>query len=443
MKEKFIFIPLLIFACLLSFQNLLFYLNLNNQIVFAILLSPFAMYFLPEGTKSSRYFYFSLFFLIFYPILKIQSLYFFGFFFFLLFLIEFLFGKLNNLPIFYLFIASPLASYLFQVFGFNIRLWLTKSAVWVLKPFFEGIQFSGNLILFGQNTYKVAPECMGMNLFSIGLLFALLIISHREKKIHKVANYIHIFLMLFVAVFLNIFSNFMRIIGIVLFDLQIDSIEHELFGLLSFFIYFLLPFYFFVHAFFRISFLNFKNISGIKRTISIFTKKVLVKNLIFSFILLLFLGILNFYRDSFRGSTLANFNDNIRIENLKKQLVSDNVLQFSNDNLLIYIKPPVNFYAADHTPLICWKGSGYNFSKEEIIQIKNIKFYYSVLKTEKNENLFTAWWYDNGNDKTISQLYWRWKMLLGEKPYYLINVTSTNREDLIKQVNLIYHKNLF
>ncbi len=89
-----------ILAILVSFQNLLFYVNFDFQMIIALIFAPFVLYIQNKKKKTLRFGFLAIIFLILYPFLKIQSLYFFGFAFFILFLIETNFGKLNNLPIF-------------------------------------------------------------------------------------------------------------------------------------------------------------------------------------------------------------------------------------------------------------------------------------------------------------------------------------------------------
>ena len=68
------------------------------------------------------------------------------------------------------------------------------------------------------------------------------------------------------------------------------------------------------------------------------------------------------------------------IANCKKEQATKDVLKFSNDTSLIYVKPIPHFYSAEHNPLICWNGSGYHFKKITIespteldLKLKTIK----------------------------------------------------------------------
>jgi len=112
------------------------------------------------------------------------------------------------------------------------------------------------------------------------------------------------------------------------------------------------------------------------------------------------------------------------------------ILQLNNRRSLVYIKPIPDFYYTDHLPAICWQGSGYVFLKIQEELINGSKVYTGILQ-QANEKLYTAWWYDNGSSRTLSQANWRWDMLRGAKKYSLVNVTSASREQLITEVQNI------
>jgi exosortase N len=102
--------------------------------------------------------------------------------------------------------------------------------------------------------------------------------------------------------------------------------------------------------------------------------------------------------------------------------------------LLIYVKPAVSFYSADHSPIICWKGSGYKIVQEQIIEINNQRVYFSEL-LQNNDHLYTTWWYDCGAEKTISQFKWRTRSLIKGNKYLLVNVIANDKTTLIEKTN--------
>jgi len=440
MQQSIKFIILIILAILFSYQNLLFYVSFDFQLMIALLFAPFVLYFTDKTKKPIRFGLFAFAFLILYPFLKIQSLFFFGFTFFILFLVEITFGKLNNLPIFLLVLLSPLASYVFNVFGFPIRLQLTEMAANMLSVVYQNLRFSGNIIYLGENAYKVAPECMGLNLLTTGLIITLYLIANREKESKKTSSFLQTSIILTISLFLIILSNLIRIIGIVILNAAPETTMHELLGLFSLLVYVVLPMYFIVKKFSLI----FPQPKESDKSDSdqlkagAFAKKIKIAPIL-TIIILLQLGIFNHFREKFRNYTFDESTSKIELQGFEKEELEGNIFQFKNERALIYIKPSAQFYGADHTPMICWKGSGYNFSQEEIIAVNGQEVYYSILETENGDKLHTAWWYDNGKHKTISQLDWRWNMLWGSKPYRLINVTCSSKVQLKEEIELFFN----
>ena len=117
------------------------------------------------------------------------------------------------------------------------------------------------------------------------------------------------------------------------------------------------------------------------------------------------------------------------------------MLKFENENALIYIKPAVKAFQGSHDPRICWQGSGYEFTKIKKINIDGIELYNAVLTKEK-DTLHTAWWFDNGETKTINEWDWRWTTISGKSGFKLVNVTTANEKDLPETVRKILGKTL-
>jgi len=95
----------------------------------------------------------------------------------------------------------------------------------------------------------------------------------------------------------------------------------------------------------------------------------------------------------------------------------------------------------EHTPLLCWKGSGYKFKSIKEIIINGNKIYSGQL-IKPGSQLYTAWWYYNGEIQTIDQLDWRIRMIKGEEKFCLINVTAKDEISLNKNLNLIFKNKL-
>ena len=82
--------------------------------------------------------------------------------------------------------------------------------------------------------------------------------------------------------------------------------------------------------------------------------------------------------------------------------------------------------------MICWSGSGYEFTRIHEKEIGGTTVYAATLE-KGDEQLYTAWWYDNGLSTTISQFEWRWDALRTHHHYAIVNVTASTPEMLEKE----------
>lgn len=110
------------------------------------------------------------------------------------------------------------------------------------------------------------------------------------------------------------------------------------------------------------------------------------------------------------------------------------------NDILLYVKPIPDFFSMEHTPLICWKGSGYEFKGIRKDHSANFEVYRGKLK-KGNDYLYTAWWYFNGANATIDQFTWRTDMLKGANRYCLINITSKDESTLNEYLKEILENN--
>jgi exosortase N len=130
----------------------------------------------------------------------------------------------------------------------------------------------------------------------------------------------------------------------------------------------------------------------------------------------------------------------VAIDGYKTERVTAEIVKLQNSGSLIYVKNIPDFFSADHHPMICWKGSGYSFSQmqQETIGGQQV---YTALLINGNEQLYTGWWYDNGSERTVEQVSWRYKMLVGKKPFSVVNVTTGNKQQLIREIEDIIRSN--
>jgi exosortase N len=108
---------------------------------------------------------------------------------------------------------------------------------------------------------------------------------------------------------------------------------------------------------------------------------------------------------------------------------STDVLKLSNPNELVYIKNIPDFFTPEHSPMICWRGSGYELNKISELDVGSFKCYTAELVQGK-QKLYTAWWFSNGEKHTNSQLIWRWQSFRSGTRYCLVNYTVASQQEL-------------
>lgn len=427
-------ILLVVLATLLCFQNLVYYLIPNLSFFVFLAITPF-VFTINKKERKIRFAGYSFLFIGLYFLFKMQLLFFLSFSSFILFIIESNLGRVNALPLFIILLLSPYSSFIFNVFGFSARLLITEYATTILSFVFEEVASNGNNILINNQSFSVDPECMGLTMVGYGYATTLLFINFFERKFERKLSIYKIVGLLMVSTFFIILVNLFRIVIIVILQSKPETVLHELVGLLSFGLYFILPLYFIVNWAVRNNKLSIDNTSDV-----FFAYKKLFPFL--TIILISLLTYLNVNRSNYRNLPLDAKSNEIEIAGFAKSITQHNVMKFVNNKALIYIKPSCHFLGPDHSPTICWKGSGYEFINIKTMKKGSFEIYKAELKNG-DEILQTAWWFDNGKDKIISQLDWRWKTAIGKEPYRLINITSVSKEELTNQINHLLGMNLF
>lgn len=433
-QKTLIPLGLVVLISILSFQNLAFYLLPNTSLFVFLAISPF-VFKINSKERKVRYAFISIGFIILYFFLKMQLLFFLSFASGILFIIESNLGKVNALPIFIILLISPYSYFIFDVFGFPARLLLTDIAANMLSVVSEQTSSSGNNIIINNQSFSVDPECMGLTMVGYAYATTLLYINYWENKYSKQLNFFNILGILLISTLFIIIVNLFRIIVIVLLQATPETVTHEVIGLLSFGVYFLLPSFFITKWIIK----NVKNKTVKLQETSFPSKKIMMGLIV---IIIGTLAFFNYSRENYRNIQHDDKSKHIELAGFKKSITNENVLKFENENALIYIKPSCHFFGPDHNPTICWKGSGYEFINIKTEKIGAFEIYKAELKKD-NEILQTAWWFDNGQEKIISQLEWRWKTALGNEPYRLINVTAISQENLNLQINELLMQNLF
>lgn len=403
------------------------YLQGGFLFYFTILLAPYILYVQQKEVASTRYVWASILCGIGHLVLGMNILYLSAFLFFVLFLIEWQYGKLNALSLYWIFILSPLTIFLFSVFSFPIRLELSKLASWLLSFVQSDLTCQGNIIVLNGAEFSVDEACMGLKMVSYSYLVFLVLIAYFEKKRQVELSKPLVIFVLSTGTVLILLANLIRIITIILLQAMPDTAAHEIIGIISWLAYVILP------AFFIIRFSV--NKWGRIYPIQIPKKLCLLLACILCISSLSLLGI-GSYKALTKDKTPPKARVHIQVKGFEQQTATDGVVQLKNKEALIYIKPACAPYRADHAPNICWKGSGYAFSKECLKVIGNTTVISAQLQ-KGDDILHTVWWYDNGQHQTADQLEWRWNALKGAGNYQLLNVTVEDADLLEKYVRLL------
>ncbi len=361
--------------------------------------------------------------------LKIHLLFFTGFCFLFFYLIETAFGKINNLPVVLVLMTSPLTVYLLELIGYPMRIQLANTATQLLQLIFEDVNNQGNIIFVNGFECTVDKACAGLRMITTGLITAIALSGIYERQFNKTLSFLSVFIMLAISFMVIVLANLIRILLLIIFQSPPDNWGHELIGGIAY-AAFILPILFMVlYAFVR--WIGKPRRNQGHSSIQLVNKKHQTLLLFSIFILMM---IVRVNPEKFQNLYVDPSFETIQVEGYEGKVLGNGVLKLHNKEALIYLKPPQPFYSADHTPLVCWRGSGYTFKSEKISEVKEGFVVNTGLLVKENDELHTAWWYDNNVSNTHNHFTWRWRQVKKEPGFRLVNVTSDSYENLICEI---------
>lgn len=365
-------------------------------------------------------------------LLPVNTLLYFTILFAVFFVAESFIGKINMLPLLVIVLMSPVFQYVANVFSFPVRLQLTEWAGSMINAVGLQATVHGNIITCSNNEFSVDPACMGLNMMVTSLLLQVILIAVYQKKYGKNASWWQVLLLLGIITILNIFSNLFRIVLLVWFNIQPDTLMHEVTGIACLLFYVVLPGLFITAGSIKWMGSN-PGIDATTGTVKMHRGLHLA---------LMALTISSAYIIEGHNKKINSVAGNAPVvEGYTTHRISADILKLENDLSLIYIKAIPGFYSAEHNPMICWRGSGYELKQIAEEEMGGLKIYTALLQNG-NDQLYTAWWYDNGSNRTIDQLNWRMDVLTGGNNYSVVNVTAASKELLLKSIDSINHENL-
>ncbi|MCE2997976.1 MAG: exosortase N [Cyclobacteriaceae bacterium] len=349
----------------------------------------------------------------------------------IIFFIDFFVGKVSGLVYFLIVFMSPVFYQVSVILGFPIRLLLSNWTGAILKAAGMQVEVMGNLIWINGIDFSVDEACMGLNMLVVSLLLSVFIIAQHLRRQKKDLRLL-VMIIFFCLVFLfTVVSNLLRIILLVVFQLLPNNPWHEVVGLLCLFVYVLIPVYFLSKKLAR----NAGN--RVSDSANLITVSLSQKSLMF--MIGVFVLCCGFVMNPDRKEGSIEHAE-VMYGQLPVEKMPGGISKVITNDILLYVKPIPDFFSMEHTPLICWKGSGYEFKGIRKDHSANFEVYRGKLK-KGNDYLYTAWWYFNGANATIDQFTWRTDMLKGANRYCLINITSKDESTLNEYLKEILENN--
>ncbi len=399
----------------LSFNTLYNYILFDFKYILLIVCLP-VLSFVRSKQLSLRYGILSLLFLLMFPLLKISSLFFLGVACAALFIIESTWGKVSNNILLLLLIISPVSIFLSEIVGFEIRLQLSQLAAEIMNKMNPDIYAEGNIIYNKDAQFYVDQACAGLKMLSVSLISSILLMAYHEQKSKSIIQWYLKLIIIALTIATVILGNLCRIILLTMLQIGPETVLHYVVGVLCLLFYTLLPLYFIIIK---------------SKTIKRHNRPIFISSKLKGVISVLILGLLIFIqiKDPKRSEKepIANQEALSRYPFENKSVVMDNIIKVEEEDYLMYIKPALSFYSSDHSPMICWRGSGYKLSKEQTTTINGQKIFFGELN-KGNDKLYSFWWYQCKNHSTTSQLNWRLYNLTQRDNVDLINVVSYSKE---------------
>lgn len=303
------------------------------------------------------------------------------------------------------FICILLFSTIFNTFFIHLTTEIKQNLCYVvyltLKNFISIDKIEGVNFYINQSKITIDTACMGLSMFKTGLLSCAILMTLEENKQKKIYRIGSIIIFCSLTVFLNLLSNYFRIITLIFFDCTQENLLHHSIGLICFIVYQILP---------MLSLIRFIKPKVEEQNKTVKPSKNILALLSFFVVLVVSLKINN-----------EDINEPLikipkKYEQTKGVWVNNEVYKITSQQKLIYIKTP------SHNPLVCWTGNGYNIIESKKITINKEEIWFN--KMEKNKQVYYSnWWYECNGKKYTSFPEVMFLKLIYNSPIILINET--------------------
>lgn len=327
-----------------------------------------------------------------------------------------------------LLLVSPGLRYFSALFTFPIRLQLSAWAGTLLRLAGLNVQVAGNVLIKNNIDMAVDPACMGLQLTGLSLLLALFMLIWQERETQKAVPLGWVMAYELSVFGLTILCNLVRIVLLVAFGAMPGTMAHEIIGLACVAVYAWLPAWLLSRWLVN----RFGQESHEKPSL-LFRSRGIVWGV---GLLALGVGVMAFAsRPVMPAANLCDDGLNTSTGwrtygvNCTCKSLPGGLIQLAKPSVLIYLKPQPDWFSADHSPMACWRGSGYELRRVRETVLDGHPAYVGELH-KKGNILYTAWWFSNGATTTISQLMMRTLMLRGATGFVLVNVTLDKGENV-------------
>jgi len=353
----------------------------------------------------------------------------------LFFLVESFYGRINPLLCGIVVLMSPLFDYAMNVFSFPIRLQVTAWAGKLLSFTGTNTRVEGNMIYSNGHEFSVDAACMGLHMLVTALLCGIMLIILHQQRYRQVLKKKYVIAILAIIFGLNILTNLCRIVCLVQFAILPDTPLHDIIGIVCLAVYVILP----------AQLLSKWAVKRLGQPVppKAETSVTVARKSTWAYHLALLLIIAGVAGVPYLRTPVTNKQPHQPVvPGYTLRQLPGGIAQLENAHSLVYLKQIPGFYYPDHHPMICWKGSGYAFVKVQEQNMGGMLMYTAVLQQE-NEQLYTAWWYDNGYHATINQLDWRWDAFCSRHNYSLVNITAASRKQLEASIATVLQQQPF
>ncbi|MBD2752828.1 exosortase N [Spirosoma validum] len=321
-----------------------------------------------------------------------------------------------------LLLLSPGLRYVSALFMFPIRLQLSEWAGYLMQLAGLNVRTEGNILIKDNVEMAVDPACMGLQLTGVSLIVAFFALIWQEQETRKAVSLQWVVVYGITAFGLTIFCNLLRIIVLVLFEAMPGTWLHEGIGLLCVALYAWLPCWGLARWLVYETGQPEKSIhltpAGVIKSVSWGVGLLVAGFGLMTFTALPAEPVTDLCQSKKYTALIGN-----KYGDLTCQTLTNGFVKLSKPGLLLYVKPQLDWFSADHSPMVCWQGSGYDLRRVREAMVDGHPAYAGELH-KKGQVLYTAWWFSNGITTTISQLTMRSRMLRSETGFVLINVTT-------------------